>query len=273
MKLSIKHLRKIIQEVYKMTPEDVKGLKINQLEKGGLWDMMTRDKPEARQKLYTNLRRAKGRQSQEEIYSDRQELQMLQAEDDYYTLVDAFNKDDGVATAIYSLTYQGTYTASGKDIIINVPEWIERFGTYPQTKNSISTKAFVGPINEIPPSIGEFVGIGVILKGYPVLVSATDAYSQTMSISPQGLIDHQASSGFAKRGDVENAHVSLEDWLADYNKEPGISHETILDNWRVVGVVVNEKVFNQVNREDIGIDELGMPVHIINASGTYKGLA
>ena len=272
MKITRRQLRKIIQEAYKMTPKDEKGLKINQLEKGGLWDMMTRNKPEHRQKLYTNLRRAKGRQSQEEIHSDRQELKMLQSEDEYYTLVDAFNKDNGVATAIYSLTYQGTYTAGGKDVITNIPEWIERFGTYPQTKNSISTKAFVGPINKIPPSIGEFVGIGVILKGYPVLVSATDAYSQTMSISPQGLIDYQASSGFAKRGDVENAHVSLEDWLADYNKEPGISHETILDNWRVVGAVVNEKIFNEVSIEELGINELTIPVHIISRSGTYKGL-
>ena len=272
MKITKKQLIKIIKEAYKMSQKDKEGLKHHQLEKGGMWDMMTRGKPEHRQKLYTNLRRAKGRQSPEEIQADQEALQMLHAEDEYYTLVDAFDNDNGMATAIYSLTYQGTYTAGGKEVITNIPEWIERYGTYPQTKNSISTKAFVGPINKIPPSIGEFVGIGVILRGYPVLVSATDAYSQTMSISPQGLIDYQASSGFAKRGDVENAYVSLEDWLADYNKEPGISHETILDNWRVVGAVVNEDIFNQVNRAELGIDELTIPVHIVSSNGTYKGL-
>ena len=115
------------------------------------------------------------------------------------------------------------------------------------------------------------------MRGYPVLVSATDAYSQTYSASPSGLIDHQVGSGFAKRGDVTNAIYSMEDWLHLHDEQGigkrGVAEEAILDNWKIVGAVVNEDMFDQFSREDLGIDELDIPVHIINKNGTYKGLA
>ena len=275
MKLTRRQLRKLIQEVYQMTPDDEQNLKRQGIEKGGMMDTMARSLLKTNPDLYrvniTNMRRAKGRQYPEEIEADRAALQRIHNSSEYQSIVNAFQS--GAATAIYDLTYQGTFTSGRKEVITNIPEWISRYGH--KTNDSISTKAFLGKIQDIPASIGEPLGIGVIIRGYPVLVSSTDAYSQTYSASPQGLIDHQASSGFAKRGDITNAIYSVDDWMVDDEEaagEAGISHETILDNWRIVGAVVNEDIFNQVNREDLGIDELDMPVHIISANGTYKGL-
>ena len=57
----------------------------------------------------------------------------------------------------------------------------------------------------------------------------------------------------------------------DYG-ERGVSHETILDNWRIVGVAINEDIFDQVSRKELGIDELDIPVHIISKNGKYKRL-
>ena len=282
MKLTRMQLRKLIQEVYQMTLEDEKGLTLRQIEKGGPMAIAAQklDKEQGigpqMMRMIKNKRRALGRQYPEEQEADRANLKRMHNAPEYQSLVKAFNDDNGEATAIYDLTYQGTFTGGGnKEIILNIPEWISRFGH--QTKNSISTKAFLGSIEDIPASIGGPLGIGIILRGYPVLVSAMDAYSQTHSASPQGLKDFHASSGFVKRGDINSAAFSVDDWLMlhdeyDYG-ERGVSHETILDNWRIVGAVVNEDMFDQVSREELGIDELDIPVHIISVNGTYKGLA
>jgi hypothetical protein len=275
MKLTRRQLRKIIQEVYQMTPEDESGLKPHQIEKGGYIANFAKQNPNP--DIYrvnvTNMRRAKGRQYPEEIEADRANLQRIHSFPEYQSVVKAFQ--NGEATAIYDLTYQGTHTAGRKEVITNVPEWISRFGH--KTKDSISTKAFLGKIQEIPKSLGMGLGIGIIIRGYPVLVSPTDVYSQTHSASPQGLIDHQSSSGFAKRGDTTNAIYSIKDWLYMYDEDGigkrGIAEEAILDNWRIVGVVISEDMFDQVGREELGIDELDIPVHIVDSNGFYKGLA
>jgi len=275
MKLTRRQLRKIINETYKMTPEDEAGLKPHQIEKGGIMATFAKENPNP--DIYrvnvTNMRRAKGRQYPEEIAKDRADLQRIHSFPEYQSVVNAFQ--NGEATAIYSLTYQGTYTSRVKDMITNIPEWIARFGH--KTKDTISTKAFIGKIEDIPASVGEFIKIGVIIRGFPVLVSATDVYSQTYSASPAGLIDHQVGSGFAKRGDTNNAIYSMEDWIHIHDEQQigkrGVAEEAILDNWRIVGAVVNEDIFDQYSREDIGIDELDIPVHVITSKGTYKGKA
>ena len=208
----------------------------------------------------------------EEIKSDRAALQRIHSFPEYQSVVNAFQ--NGEVTAIYDLTYQGTHTPGKKEVITNVPEWISRFGH--KTKDSISTKAFIGKIQDIPVSLGMGLGIGIIIRGYPVLVSPTDVYSQTHSASPKGLIDHQVGSGFAKRGDTTNAIYSMEDWLYIHDEhgvgKRGIAEEAILDNWRIVGAVVSEDMFDQVGREELGIDQLDIPVHVVSSSGTYKGL-
>ena len=275
MKLTRRQLRKIIQEAYKMTPEDEAGLKPHQIEKGGYIANFAKQNPNP--DIYrvnvTNMRRAKGRQYPEEIEADRANLQRIHSFPEYQSVVKAFQ--NGEATAIYDLTYQGTHTTGRKEVITNIPEWISRFGH--KTKDSISTKAFIGKIQDIPASLGIGLGIGIIIRGYPVLVSPTDVYSQTHSASPKGLVDHQVGSGFAKRGDTTNAIYSMEDWLYMYDEDGigkrGIAEEAILDNWRIVGAVVGEDMFDQVGREELGIDELDIPVHVINSDGTYKGLA
>ena len=239
MKITRRQLRKIIQEVYQMTPEDEKALARRQIEKGGAEEITARklDKEEGlgprMMRMVKNKRRALGLQYPEEQETDRANLKRMHNSVEYESLVKAFNDDNGEATAIYDLTYQGTFTGGGnKEMILNIPEWISRYGH--QTKNSISTKAFLGSIKDIPASIGGPLGIGIILRGYPVLVSAMDAYSQTQSASPQGLKDFHASSGFVKRGDMDSAAFSVEDWLMLHDEygygERGVSHETILDN-------------------------------------------
>lgn len=274
MKITKSNLKKLIREVYKMTDEDEDKLRPYAIEKGGHIEDIAKQNsnPDIYRVNVTNLRRAQGRQYPEEIESDRENIQRIHSFPEYQTVVNAFKNGD--ATAIYSLTYQGTYTAGGKEKILNIPEWITRYGH--KTNDAISTKAFLGKIEEIPESLGQIVGIGLIIKGYPVLVSVTDAYSQTHSISPQGLIDHQVNSGFAKRGDITNAVYSIDDWYFRYDEEKigerGVAHEAILDNWKIVGAVINEKIFKKLSIDQIGINQLNIPVHIISENGKYKGL-
>ena len=96
-----------------------------------------------------------------------------------------------------------------------------------------------------------------------MLVSGMDAYSQTYSASPKGLKDHQRASGFAKRGDVTNAFRSFEDWKLT----GGMSHETILDNWKVVGVVIHE---DELGSRVTGYENLKVPVYIVDDNGVVE---
>ena len=266
-------IRQIILEVYEMTPEDEAGLEPYQIEKGGLIANMAKKDKDHERVMVTNMRRALGRQYPEEQQKDRDFLKRMHSNSEYPTLVKAFNSPNGEATAVYNFTYQGTHTPGRKKIILNIPEWIKKYGH--RSKDSISTKAWLGSIEDIPKSIGDAMDVGVILRGYPVMVSVMDAYSQTMSASPQGLKDFHANSGFVKRGDYNTAAFSIEDWLWLHDEEGhgqrGVSQETILDNWRIVGAVVNEDVLEK-HGDKLGIDELDIPVHVVSHKGYVRKL-
>ena len=273
----LRHLiRQIILEAYEMTPEDEAGLKPFLIEKGGMMANIAKQNkdPHIYRVNVANMRRALGRQYPEEQQKDRDFLKRMHKHPEYQSLVKAFNSSNGEATAVYNFTYQGTHTGGGrKKVILNIPEWIMKYGH--RTKDSISTKAWLGSIEDIPESIGGHLGVGVILKGYPVMVSVGDVYSQTMSASPQGLKDFHANSGFVKRGDSTTAAFSIEDWLWLHDEEGygqrGVSQETILDNWRIVGAVVNEDVLEK-HGEKLGIDELDIPVHVVSHEGYVRKL-
>lgn len=275
----MKRLRQLISdlilEAYEMTPEDEAGLKPFQIEKGGMMAKLAKQNPnpDMYRVSVANMRRALGRQYPEEQEKDRASLKRMHGHPEYKTLVKAFNAPNGDATAIYDFTYQGTHTARGKEIIINIPQWIKKYGN--KSKDSISTKAFLGDIRDIPKSLSE-IGIGVMLRGYPVMVSVGDVYSQTMSASPQGLKDFHANSGFVKRGDFDTAAFSIDDWLWLHDEEGygerGVSQETILDNWRIVGAVVQESILEEHGEQKLGIDKLDIPVHIINHAGYVRKL-
>ena len=258
-----------------MTPEDEAGLKPYQIEKGGMMTGYAKENPDP--DIYrvniTNMRRALGRQYPEQQRIDRAAQQRMHKFPEYKSLVKAFNTPNGGATAVYDLVYQGTHTKR-KKMIINIADWIKEYGH--RSKDSISTKAWLGDIEDCPKSIGDLLGIGVILRGYPVMVSALDAYSQTMSASPQGLKDFHANSGFVKRGDGTTAAFSVEDWLYMYDEdgigERGVSHETILDNWRIVGAVVDEDILEKYGEQKLGIDKLDIPVHVVNHTGYVRKL-
>lgn len=268
-------IKQIILEAYEMTPEDEDGLKPFQIEKGGMMANLAKQNknPDIYRVNVTNMRRALGRQYPEEQQADRAFLQKMHKTPEYQSLVKAFNSSNGEATAVYNFTYQGTHTPGRKKTILNIPEWIKKYGH--RSKDSISTKAWLGSIEDIPKSIGDAMGVGVILRGYPVMVSVGDVYSQTMSASPQGLKDFHANSGFVKRGDSTTAAFSIEDWLwlhdEDGRGQRGVSQETILDNWRIVGAVVNEDVLEK-HGEKLGIEDLDIPVHVVSHKGYVREL-
>ena len=101
MKLTIRQLRKIIQEAYQMTPEDEKGLVGRQIEKGGPMAIAARklDKEEGlgprMMRMIKNKRRALGRQYPEEQEADRANLKRMHNSAGYESLVKAFNDDTG----------------------------------------------------------------------------------------------------------------------------------------------------------------------------------
>lgn len=264
MKSLRRMIRKIILEVYDMTPEDELGLKQQGIEKGGMMDTVAKSHLKTNPDLYrvniTNMRRAKGLQYREEIETDREALQKLHSNPEYASMVKAFEVR-GKTTSLYMANYHGTFTSRHKKMILDAEKWINTWGQ--KTNDSISTKSWIGELEDLPDKdVFRFLVLGFILEGYPVLVANSDAYSQTYSASPQGLKDHQKSSGFAKRGDTTTAFHSFEDWkLAG-----GMSHETILDNWEVIGVVVHEDHLDKVT----GYDDLDIPVAIVDDRGVIE---
>ena len=254
-------IRQLILEAYEMTPEDVEGLKHHGIEKGGMMAASAESGKfgEAGKQMIRNMRRAKSRQYSEEQDFDRMELKKLHASKEYRSVIDAFTS--GKITAIYDCGYSGTYTQKRGHKGGDMADWFEKYGS--NSKDSISTKAFIGSIHEIPKKLARRIQYGFILEGFPVFATRMDAYSQTHSAAPEGLEDFHADSGFVKRGDLTTVIRSMKEW----DKET-IAEEAVLDNWKITGIVINNVVRDQVyNYED-----LGFPVYIIGTTGVMEEL-
>lgn len=252
-------IRQIILETYEMTPEDIKSLKQQGIEKGGFMASTAEKMGPDAQRMVRNMRRAKSRQYPEEQEADRKALQDLHATEEYQTVINAFRS--GKITAIYDLGYGGTFTRKGDVEAGDMSDWYEKYGN--NSKDAISTKAFQGTIKNIPAKLGGKIWYGFMIEGYPIFVTEDDAYSQTHSVAPGGLIDHNEASGFAKRGDLTTSIKSMKDW-----KSGMVAEEAVLDNWEVTGIVIREDVLDQV----YGYEDLGLPVYIVDGSGFVEEL-
>ena len=254
-------IRQLILEAYEMTPEDVEGLKHHAIEKGGMMAASAESGKfgEAGYRMIRNMRRAKSRQYPDEQEYDRKALKDLHSRKEYQTVINAFKTRK--VTAIYDIGYSGVYTQKKGTEPGDIGGWLKKYGK--NSKDSISTKAFHGSIQDIPSKLGRRVQYGFILEGFPVYVTEDDAYSQTQSAAPEGLEDYHEDSGFVKRGDLTTAITSMKDWKPDM-----IAEECILDNWKPVGIVINDIVRDQVyNYED-----LGLPVYVIGITGFIEEL-
>ena len=250
-------IRELLLEAYKMTPEDEAGLKPFQIEKGGMMAQAASKNPEHERVMVTNMRRALGRQYPEEQEKDRQELQDLHKTESYQEVIRAFQK--GKVTALHDIGYGGTHTKkrTGGYDLGNLGQWYRKYGH--KSKDSISTKAWIGDMQSgVPMRLADLFSHGFIVEGFPVLVTKMDAYTQTASAVPPGLIQHQTASGLTKRGDMTTAIRSMSDW------DPSeVAQEAVLDNWKITGVVIREDILDQVT----GYEDLGLPVYIINRTG------
>ena len=256
-----KVIRKLIIEAYEMTPEDIEGLKHHGIEKGGMMAASAESGKfgEKGKQMIRNMRRAKSRQYPAEQEFDRKELKKLHSSKGYKSVIEAFKS--GKITAIYDCGYSGTYTEKRGHKGGDMADWYEKYGS--NSKDSISTKAFIGTIDDIPRELARRVQYGFILEGFPVFATKMDAYSQTHSAAPEGLEDFHDDSGFVKRGDLTTVIKSMDEW-----KKGTIAEEAVLDNWKITGIVINNVVRDQVyNYED-----LGFPVYIIGTTGVMEEL-
>ena len=251
-------IRQIILEAYEMTPEDESGLKPFQIEKGGMMAQAASKNPKAKRVMVTNMRRALGRQYPEEQELDRKNLQDIHRSKEYQSVIRAFRK--GKITALHDIGYGGTHTKkkTGGYDLGDLGQWYRKYGH--KSRDSISTKAFIGDMQSgVPMRLADLFSHGFIVEGFPVLVTKMDAYTQTASAVPPGLLQHQASSGLAKRGDVTTAIRSMNDWNRDE-----IAQEAVLDNWKITGIVIRE---DRLSQGVTGYEDLGLPVYIIDRTG------
>lgn len=271
--MKVSTLKRLILEVlkeYELSPEDEQAMK----EKGI-------DKPED-----WWLRRQVGLQTSDEYQQDRANLQeyqeKLQSTPEGRRMIQAFRQANGVTIA-HGLGYisyaESSLGGSGDANRKSISKWINNYASL--NNNQLSTVAWIGSPSNIPSGYAGFSnheaitgGSGLLLKGYPVLVSGRSVSSQTLSSLPQGLIKHQASSGIAKRGDMETPIHSLEEMAEGIGRsDANWSGETLLDNWEIVGCFVTldlVRAAKQANSLENLIDDIestGLTCHIFSDTG------
>lgn len=156
--------------------------------------------------------------------------------------------------------------------------WFKKFGS--GGKNVISTIALN---NSIEKGVGGLVNnengrvvkeMGFLLKGFPVMVSATDVMSQNLGSIGQGLIDFQSDSGIAKRASGNIAtpiDPAKQEWTS--------ASEVLLDNWKPIGTFIHvNKLIEIRNKTNVAeaegviqdADSLGIPVYLIKKDDTAE---
>lgn len=227
---------KIINEVYKMTPEEEK----------------------TSSKYGPDARRALGLQSQEEIEADKDFLRSYQETAD----IDSFRKQMGMQgnfTIMHKIGYVSSATRLGKKSTDtkDLGGWVKTFG---MTGND--TLSCVGfPKNVKNLNFTDYMGLGdrsfnakkliqqgsygLFLEGYPVLVAKEDVNSQTLGALPPGLEQHQQSSGISKRGNPDSKVWKSFREMASYGEH---ADEVLLDNWSVIGFWFVSKFYDPDGR-------------------------
>lgn len=246
--MKIETLKRVIletlEEVYEMTPADEAELKRRGLEGDDDWWR----------------RRQVGLQPDEEVEQDIQNLRdyqaKIQSSPEGQAMISAFRTGNGVTIA-HGLGYvsyaESELGGSGDETRKSMAKWVKKYGKL--NKNQLSTVAWIGSPDDIPSGYSSFSnhetitgGTGFLLKGYPVLVSGRSVSSQTLSSLPTTLIQHQAQSGIAKRGDVETPIYSLQE-MAEGQPFANWAGEVLLDNWELVGCYITTDVLMTAQRE------------------------
>jgi len=224
MKQLRQYIRKILSEVYKLTPEEEKYSK--------------------EEFVYSASRRALGLQTPDEIIEDRKQLQKyqnrLKNSKEGKELIRRFMNGKDV-TIMHSIIYSGFASAHGFKSSANTrvdnempfQRWIGKHGR--KGKDMLSCVASDQPLGMDfligNSNRGVARSFGFIMKGYPVYISQTDVMSQTLGAIPAGLVKHQEQSGVAKRpGDASAGKMNL-----DF----GWAGEVLLDNWTIIGTYMD----------------------------------
>jgi len=112
------------------------------------------------------------------------------------------------------------------------------------------------------------IGIGFLLKGYPVMVSEEDVMSQNLGAMSDDLIEFWKDSGTAKRASKKVAKP-----IDPSKKAWKWADEVLLDNWSVNGTFIHEDILKN-NFQDsssakaVCMDalKLGFPLFIMSSS-------
>ena len=191
-------------------------------------------------------RRAYGIQSKEEIKDEKEHLRKYSSELDPKLKGKFMN---GEYTICHGLNYQ-TYTDGPRES--NLRKWFEKFGL--KGKDTLSCTAYASDVESLTSDMmygsnhdSVFSGAGLLLKGYPVFISAQkDLMSQTLSSIPEKLKDYQKSSGIAKRTNPLNKGVTTDKEFQSIQA----ANEVLLDNWTVVGVYMTYDMYDEYAVDD-----------------------
>jgi hypothetical protein len=129
-----------------------------------------------------------------------------------------------------------SYNKLTRDTLSDVNREIEQYTLADPELAAREQTEFLELKNRIDPNAGNVMrmrdAIGIVLKGYPVFVGQEDLGSQTITALPDRLKKHQQQSGIAKRPalDKKGLYSPFELELA------GHSDETLIDNWKPVGI-------------------------------------
>ena len=260
-------VRKLILEIYELSPEDEK-----RLESMDQWDAESKD-----------YRRALGLQKKEEIVDDRDVLKNYQAKlrmhPDGKKMIQKFRT--GEFSICHSPLYAGAAVETGFKSEPQDPRdykpfttWLRKYGK--NSKDTLSCVAFDSKIGDVPKDWGINIdafehSIGFYMKGYPAYVCKNDVMSQTLGALPSGLIKHQKNSGIAKRAGIRSMRAEL------YGLDWQWAGEVLLDNWQPIGIyidVANAAIdYSEWALRDLMADALktGLPLYMFDGMDTSYG--
>lgn len=270
-----------------MTPEKLKQLIAETMDE--VYKMSDKDKYQLKKRGFTDrddawLRRQVGLQYDKEVQRDitnlRQYNRTNNSTQQGREMIKAFQNASGVTIA-HGLGYisyaESELGGKGDANRKSLKRWLDNYGNL--SKNQLSTVAWIGSPEDLPSQYTSYGnheaitgGTGLLLKGYPVLVSHSSVSSQTLSSLPKELIDHQTHSGIAKRGSFEQPIYSLDQMK--YSKfRPGWAAEVLLDNWTVIGCFITEELMIEAQKNKTlpslldDVDATGLPCQVFSRSG------
>ena len=249
-----KTIQKVISEVYKLSPADEQ----------------VRDEYAKHENLGPNILRALGLQSEDDIRKERKVLQAYQQQLQSSLKGKRIIKKcvNGEYLILHGVGYEGTtmmMLRKGNDTL-EIGNWLRKYGN--KGNDALSCVLFPSSPNSDIANWNKKQGnaetvvewLSLIIKGYPVFLSWSDAMTQTLGAIPQGLKDHQKNSGIAKRP------ASHSQGLFDIHDK--VVDEALIDNWQVVGIYLNAEFVNSEIVLALSIEALenNLPVHLYDGS-------